>query len=455
MEFRVIQKTPVFTALSNLGKQIFQPDGIFYWSGRAKKEAEFNATIGTATGLETDIVEGGRNKNLTYYLPLINKYITMEPEKLVEYAPPCGLPELRKSWAEWIIHKGKTTTNFPSGPIDITGKMTTPVVCSGVTDSIFITSKLFLDRGETIIMPNKAWENYECMFSLLEGLKIEMFDFFKGTGFNFEALNDTMLKVAERQSKIVIILNFPNNPTGYSPTIKEVEEIRDFCITFCEKVKKPLVIMCDDAYEGYVYTNEHVHSSIFYELTDRHPLLIPIKMDGSSKEMLMYGGRVAAVTLGVSSCWFKKEDFEQFDKEWDNKLQAMIRTTISNSNHYAQEILSDMLKNGFDSIVQVRQKIYKILQSRYFTTLASFKKLNNPRMHLDPAGGGFFVFINVEGIDAKKLADHLLTKYKVGTIPSVNLAQKINGLRFAFCSVTENHIEECFIRIDKAVKDLI
>ncbi|MCK4780729.1 MAG: hypothetical protein KAT57_11095 [Candidatus Lokiarchaeota archaeon] len=59
MKFNYIQKTPLYTTLSEIGKRIFLPDGIFYWSGRAKNEAELIGTLGAAYGFEKDFIEGG------------------------------------------------------------------------------------------------------------------------------------------------------------------------------------------------------------------------------------------------------------------------------------------------------------------------------------------------------------------------------------------------------------
>ncbi|MHA1511951.1 MAG: hypothetical protein ACTSRX_09560 [Promethearchaeota archaeon] len=111
MEFVTLKKTPVFKALSSLGKRIYQPNGIFFWTGRAKKEAEINATIGTAVGFESDIIENGRDKLLTYYLPELKQYINLPPEKFASYAPIAGLPTFRDLWEKWIIYKGKNAIN--------------------------------------------------------------------------------------------------------------------------------------------------------------------------------------------------------------------------------------------------------------------------------------------------------------------------------------------------------
>ena len=68
MEFKVLKNTPLYNAFSELGKRIFLPDGIFYWSGRAKKEAELFGTIGSAFGYEKDFIDGGSSVWVPCYL---------------------------------------------------------------------------------------------------------------------------------------------------------------------------------------------------------------------------------------------------------------------------------------------------------------------------------------------------------------------------------------------------
>ena len=92
------------------------------------------------------------------------------------------------------------------------------------------------------------------------------------------------------KDKLQLFLTFPNNPTGYCPTPDEMKQIVEKITTFCESSKKSVIILCDDAYEGYTFDSNVSANSIFYELVNIHPLIIPLKLDGTSKEMLMYGG---------------------------------------------------------------------------------------------------------------------------------------------------------------------
>ena len=139
MEFPNLKDTPIFKAFSDMGKEIFQPNGIFYWAGRSKKEADINATVGTAMAPEKEFIDGGRDKLVPMYIPELKEYVSLEPEKFVSYAPMQGVADLRKLWADWIIYKGKVEANLPSGSIDLTGKLTTPIMCSGTYQKLLIS----------------------------------------------------------------------------------------------------------------------------------------------------------------------------------------------------------------------------------------------------------------------------------------------------------------------------
>ena len=364
------------------------------------------------------------------------------------------IPPFRELWKQWIIVKGKREANMPSGPIDVNNMVTTPIICNGITNAIYITSRMFLERGEKIVCPNKRWGNYNSVLTLQNELEVESFQFFNKHKFNLEGMMSKLTSVSEQQERLVVILNFPNNPTGYCPTPSEVKTIVKALTEFCEVNQKPIVVLCDDAYEGYTFDDAVIGNSIFYELINQHKLLIPLKLDGTSKEILMYGGRIAAITLGMHPEWIKMDEKNQFDIEWGNKVQGMVRSTISNSNHFCQEILVDMMKDGFEGLIKSRENVIQILKKRFKQTLSSFSKYDTIQMTMDPVGGGFFVFLNLKGIPADKFADHLLVKYKVGTFPVVNQKENINGIRLAFCSIPIEKIDVCFQKIQLAVKDM-
>lgn len=457
MEFPLLSKSILWEALSEKGRSIFQPEGIFYWNGRAKKEAEIIGTIGAIVGPEYELLGGQSDKKVTFYIPALKNFVGENPADIVPYAPIAGIPEMRTNWQDWIILKGKNAKNLPSGTKDLTDKITLPVIVPGITYGIFLSANLFLNPGELIVSPNKRWGNYDSVLSRQSGavmISFEMFTQGKDAEFNVAGMIEKLEDSIKTQNKAVVILNFPNNPTGYVPVKETVEKIVKGLDELGTKHKKPIVVLCDDAYEGYVYHEDGITASLFYELVGLNEYIIPLKLDGSSKEMLMYGGRIAAVTLGLHEKWYLPENSDEFVKEIENKFKAVIRSTVSNSNRFIQSTLIKMFEGGIEKIIEDRKKIIDIVGERYTLINKLLSEIKSDAITVDPNQGGFFLLINVDKkVKATDFNEHLLKKYKTGLIPIVKEDQNINCLRIAYSSVPKSQIPQLVENIKNTLID--
>ena len=458
MKFNYIQTTPLYDAFSELGKRIFLPDGIFYWAGRAKKEAELIGTIGSAFGFERDFIDGGSSDWLPCYLSEISAYANIPIKEIVPYSSIGGLNEIREIWKQWIIQKSNYDKEKENQIISRLEKyITTPIITAGVTNGIFQCSKLFLNPGEYIIAPNKRWGNYDNIIEKFIGAKIKSFEFFKDQHINLNSIESAIKEVAQVQKKIVIILNFPNNPTGYMPSKDEVKEIIALLRKQQKVQDKPFIVFVDDAYEPYVYTENAANRSIFYELHQLEENIIPIKLDGITKELLLYGGRIGFITYGLKPSWVKNDDeLTTLKSEINNKLEGFTRATISNCNSFYQRVTQKIFtEKGVDQIISSRKKVKDLLKRRYEKINSDLAKIDNPDISVDPNSGGFFVFLNLnqDKIKATEFADHLLRSYKVGIIPIEKPNENVNGIRIAYCSVDLRDIPELIKRIDLALND--
>ena len=457
MKFNYIQNTPLYSALSELGKRIFLPDGIFYWSGRAKNEAELIGTLGAAYGFEKDFIEGGNSDWLPCYLKEITDFSKLSVKEIVPYTSIGGLLETRKIWKEWIIKKSQYKQKEDSLLNRLEKYITTPVITGGVTNGIFQACSMFLDESDYIIVPNKRWGNYDNIIYKFIGAKIQSFEFFKDSEMNIKGLETVIEKIAKIQEKVVLLLNFPNNPTGYVPTKEEASNLVEMLKESQKIHEKPIVVLVDDAYEPYVYKDNVLNRSIFYELHQINENVIPIKLDGITKEILIYGGRVGFITIGLKPSWIVDDtELQNLKEEIHNKLEGFIRATISNCNRFYQVLVHKLFEeNGFEQVIKSREEVFKLLKIRYETINSELKKINNPNISIDPNSGGFFVFINLNStkIKAKEFADHLLKEYKVGIIPIEKLDENINGVRIAYCSIDLSKIPELIKRIELALKD--
>ncbi|MFX1596929.1 MAG: aminotransferase class I/II-fold pyridoxal phosphate-dependent enzyme [Promethearchaeota archaeon] len=458
MKFDIVQKTPLYNAFSEIGKRIFLPEGIFFWSGRAKKEAEFNGTIGAAYGFEKDFIDGGNSNWMPCYLKEVKDYFNLHVNQVIPYTSIGGLQETRNVWKGWIISKSLYDENEESELLfRLKRYITTPIITAGVTNGIFQSCVLFLNPKDSIIIPNKRGGNYDNIINKFIGAKIKSFEFFTNNKINLEGLRRAIDEVAKIQDKIIIFLNFPNNPTGYVPTITEASELVKLLQDSQIKHNKPFIVLVDDAYEPYVYGFDSIKKSIFYDLHQLDENIIPIKLDGITKELLIYGGRIGFITLGLKPSWINnEEELEKLKTEINNKLEGFTRATISNCNSFYQQLTHKLfLENDMKQITQSREEVKNLLEERYKRINSEIMKIENHDISIDPNSGGFFLFINLNPnrIKATEFADHLLKKYKVGIIPIEKLDEKINGIRIAYCSIDQSNIPELVKRIDLALND--
>jgi aspartate/methionine/tyrosine aminotransferase len=440
--------TPIFSAFSSFGKRVFLPQGIFYWAGLAKN-ATINATIGDAKGAELNqYLDVKSTKSITFFVKNIAELLGagVDASTISSYAPIAGLPDLRAKWKEWILEK----TGLKSVP-NVQSLVSTPVVVAGVTNAIYFTVKFFAGEGETVLIADKYWENYDTIINLNLGANVDVFNTFKGGKFDVAAMSKKAEEIGKKQGKVILLLNFPNNPTGYSPSTAEMAAIADAIVKVADTIKKPVVVMVDDAYEGYVYDEAAEKRSLFAFLLDKHPMVIPVKMDGASKELLFYGGRVAFMTYGFSSKW--GVDLKKLDDDLNNKLSGAVRGTNSNGSHISQVLVLKMLE-GMAKSLENRQKVIGVLTERYNAFKKAGEKLQAPKkgIYWDPYNGGYFAFLNLpKSVPADQFAKKLLDEQKIGVIP-VQTKAGVNGIRIAYCSMPVADIATALDKIAALLK---
>ena len=202
----------VLSMLSDYGKRIYFPKGIISQTAEAKEKAtKFNATIGIA-----------KDKNGPLFLDSIQKLFSSEltPSDLYPYAPSPGRQDLRQLWSQ---------RQRLLNPLLEKATLSLPVVTSGLTHGLSLIGDLFLNAGDTILTPDKIWGNYKLMWSIKGGATFETFPLYnKNLGFNLEGLKEKLKK--REGHKTLLVLNFPNNPTGYSPSKEEAFAIRDILL---------------------------------------------------------------------------------------------------------------------------------------------------------------------------------------------------------------------------------
>ncbi len=442
MAFETLETSGLLGAMSCTAREIVLPQGIFYWSGRAAKEAEINATIGSAQGIIGRMLGTDEQKVKTFYLPAVMDALKgLDSEQVAPYAPIAGLPGFRAAWRKWVVEKLSGAYEFDPGLVG------TPIVVPGATAGIAYAAQLFLSPGDTVICHDRHWENYDLIYDGCQGVKVATVPLFRDGGLDIDALTGRIEEVAKKQHCAVAVLNFPNNPTGYMPTKAEAATLKTALIALAERLGgKKIILIFDDAYEGYVYESDAAPVSPIGGLIGAHPGIVAIKCDGTTKEFLTYGGRVAALTFMMHPSW---GDPAEIQKALENKLGALLRGSISNCNRTIQEAVAIALEDH-SRIARERETVRAILQERYDLLKTALATADLHGASPDPFNSGFFCSINLKP-DAEQFADKMLREYKVGVVPLINTRDGINMVRVAFCSVEKEKINDMVDRLSRAL----
>jgi aspartate/methionine/tyrosine aminotransferase len=284
------------------------------------------------------------------------------------------------------------------------------------------------------------WDNYELIFTDRLEAKIVSFPFFTSAGtFNVAGLKETLLKNSGK-GKIVLLLNFPNNPAGYTPTLSEMKDLTS-AVHDCAETGIDILAISDDAYYGLFYEEGTATQSCFASLSRVHERVLAVKVDGSTKEDFVWGFRVAFLTFGSKG--LAQNHYEALNV----KASGVLRTSISNSSRLAQSIMLRVMKSP--EYLKEKSEKLKILRDRYLKVKEILKTRKTGRSLREvPFNSGYFMSFLCTGISAESLRRRLLDK-GIGTI---NLQDRF--LRVAYASINVEGMEELYEEVFRTADEL-
>lgn len=414
------EKNPVvFELLSERGKNIFFPKKGILGQTADAKGTRINATIGAAV----------EDNGSPMRLESLESKVNIDPSLVFPYAPSFGRPDIRARWKSMIYDKNPRLADKV---------ISLPVVTNALTHGVSMAGYMFADEGEKIIVPDLFWGNYNLILNHGYGAELQKYRLFDG-----EKLDMASFKASLEEGGIgkkMVILNFPNNPTGYSPTIGEAQEIAAIIKESAEAGNK-IVVFCDDAYFGLVYEHGIEEQSIFTYLVDLHEHVLAVKIDGPTKEDYVWGFRVGFITYGV-----KGGDAELYTA-MEAKTAGAVRGNISNAANISQSLLL----SAFEDPAYKEQKARKFatMKRRYDAVKEALKddKYSEYFSAL-PYNSGYFMCVKLaEGLDGEVIRRILIEKYSIGII---NLN---NVIRVAFAAMAASDAKELFEGIYNACID--
>ena len=310
------------------------------------------------------------------------------------YTSNAGLKELRDEICNYL----KRTQNIQYNPLKEV------IVTVGGSEAIDIGLRAIINAGDEVIIPQPAYVSYEPC-TILAGAKPVIID--------LKAENEFRLTAEELENAItdktkVLILPFPNNPTGAIMEREDLEKI-------AEVIRKhDIYVMSDEIYSELTYKGEHVSIASIEGMQER-----TILINGFSKAYAMTGWR-----LGYAC------GPEAIIKQMTKIHQFAIMCAPTTSQYAAVEAL----RNG-DEDVKIMRQAYN--QRRRFL-LNAFKEMN---LECFEPFGAFYVFpcIKEFGMTSEEFATRFLEEEKVAAVPGNAFGDSGEGyLRISYAYSLDN-----------------
>ena len=288
------------------------------------------------------------------------------------YTSNAGLVELRQEISKYLNNK-----------IDVLydPKKETLITVGG-SEGIDVALRCMLNPGDEVLIPQPSYVAYLPCTIMAGGepviIPLQYENEFKLTVEDLEKYTTDKTKV--------LIMPFPNNPTGSIMTAEDLKPVVDFII------EHDIYVISDEIYSELTYTEKHVSIASFPGMKDR-----TILIDGFSKSFAMTGWRLG-FCCGP----------ELIIKQMTKLHQYAIMCAPTNSQYAAVE----GLKNCLDEVQEMRKSYNQ--RRRYL--MSEFKRIG---LECFEPFGAFYVFPSIKefGMTSEEFANRLLMEEKVAIVP--------------------------------------
>ncbi len=326
------------------------------------------------------------------------------------YVPAAGIPEFREAIAEYISR----TRNIDVHPEEV-------VVTPGAKPIIFLSMLACVEVGNEVMYPNPGFPIYESMIKFLGAKPVPMV-LKEENNFAIDA-DDVVEKVSDKTK--MIILNFPENPTGGVLTKESLESIADKV-----KDRDGLIIVSDEVYSRCIYEGQHRSIASLPGMKKKTAIV-----DGFSKTYAMTGWRLG---YGIMR------------KDLAEKITQLMINSNSCTCAFSQIAGIEALRGPQDDA----EKMVEQFRRRREVIVSGLNRISG--MTCKKPQATFYVFPNVKGVnmDSRKLPDYLLNKAGVAGLSGTAFGECGEGyMRFSFANSIPN-IEKALEQMEEAIQSL-
>ena len=325
------------------------------------------------------------------------------------YSPNRGFFELRQEICKWVERKYHVTYH-PESEV---------LVTVGGSEAIDLCIRTLINPGDEVLLPQPSYVSYEPCIVLADGVPVPI-ALREEDGFK---LTKELLLGAITDKTKILVMPFPNNPTGAIMTKEDLEEIVDVII------EKDLFVISDEIYSELTYGSNHVSIASFPGMKER-----TIVINGFSKSYAMTGWR-----LGYA-CG-PRVIMDQILKI--HQYAIMCAPTTS------QYAAVSALKKG-DADVERMRTAYN--QRRNYL-MRRFDKMG---LQCFEPFGAFYVFPSIKkfGLSSEEFATRLLQQEKVAVVPGIAFGTSGEGyVRISYAYSIED-LKEALERVEHFINRL-
>lgn len=324
------------------------------------------------------------------------------------YTSNAGLKELKEEICLYL--KRKVNLNYKESQV---------IVTIGGSEAIDIALRAMIDPGDEVLIPEPCYVSYLPCAQLTYAVPVAI---------PLQEKNEFQLTAQEVEEKCtpktkVLVLPFPNNPTGAVLTRKNLEEIAKVCL------ERDLYVISDEIYAELTYGEKHVSIAELPGMAER-----TIVINGFSKAYAMTGWR-----LGYAAG--PQEIIDQMVKI--HQFAIMCAPTTS------QYAAVEALRNGDDDVVRMTEAYNQ--RRRYL-----LHELRRIGMDCFEARGAFYVFPSIKkyGMSSEEFATRLLEEQKVAVVPGSAFGSSGEGyIRISYAYSLES-LKKALERVENFVKTL-
>jgi len=350
-----------------------------------------------------------------------------------------GEPDFQTPWhireaGITSLEKGKTYYTANAGLMDLRSEINNymtrrfgisyvpekeVIVTVGGSEAIDIAFRSLIEPGDEVIVPTPSFVCYAPLARMAGGVPVILKTRFEN---NFK-IDPEALKAAITPKTKLLVLPYPNNPTGAIMTKKELEEIAEIIRD------TNIVVLSDEIYAELTYNGDHCSIASIEGMKER-----TIIASGFSKAYAMTGWRLGYICAPAPLT---------------EQMLKIHQYGIMSSPTTSQFAAIEALKNGDEDIKMMRDEYNR--RRRYI-----YNGLKSIGIEAFEPEGAFYIFPNIGGygMSGEEFCSKLLYDYKCAIVPGNAFGESGEGFARISYAYSIKHITQALERIEAFVKSL-